>query len=543
MTGVAVLALAFMAAPSLGTGMTGGSGPGGSYQRGSQTGQMGAAPGEFMFDDLLNKQAVSQQNEALGTVSSLVFDRNGRISYLILSPAPGLKEQGQLVAIPWRAANPSLVEDKVYLSLSRSQLQNAPSLPGGNIAQLENQRMQQRINSYFGAAGAESGVRGYYEDRQQETFRSYDDTRGQYGPENIRVETLFGKPVISRQGQRLGRVEDVLVSRDGRLRFLVISRSDASGQMNQVTAIPWSQAHPFAERDTVTINMSRSQIDDAPHFARSQLSRLQSPQMQQRLFSYYGEQVDRTFPFRANELIGETVTNNEGQQLGVIKDLITNEAGYTKYVVLSPAEQLRMSDKLVAVPLSLLQRGAQLRNGLVMDISQQKLKSAPTFTMENWRDYVSNPQFDQRVHSYFNVQRDLDLSERYPSAEEANMLSANRLIGQMVANRQGQTLGALDDMVTDQSGRVKYLLISPEAGPNRVVAVPWDATSPQIRPNEIMIDVTRQHFANAPSFTRDTWRQLDDPQFERSVNAYFGRGRMNEFEEEWGVEERRLDNF
>jgi sporulation protein YlmC with PRC-barrel domain len=530
--------------------------------------------GDLLFDEMIDKPITNTENQQLGSVDSLLFDESGRVSYIIISPAPGIKTFGQMVAVPWNAANPSLQDGQVFVSLTRQQLVNAPGIPSNNIAQLQNPQMQQQVNAYFGTSGAPSGIQrdmgvwqyyrepeigvgtgGFYDSGQLYRYRrSRPDRYGgpcgarawgaPVGPapqgfepmgrmHNVRVDSLIGQPVINQNGERLGILDDLLISQNGQIRFIIII---PRGQSTELVMIPWSVAQPTVETDRLIVSMSQDQFNSAQRFARSRFGRLA---IQPNTFGYYGEDAG-TFPIRANAVIGEQLSNFQGQELGVIKDLTTNRAGCLKFAILSPAKNLQMGDKLVAVPWSLIQTNPE-RNRLMADISPQELQNAPTFTTENWRQQITNPQFDQDVCNYYSVQPDACISMRAPFMQ-SGLMRASHLLGETVITPDGQILGILRDMTTSDSGQISYLLISQQIAPGQIVAVPWGPANPTMQQNQLAINVSQDEFGNAPSFAMSNWRYLNLPRFENRVNSYFGPGQRQQLPsanqgQDWGVEE------
>ncbi len=132
----------------------------------TQGGQQGKLQNALLIGELMNKEVRSMQNEELGIIHNLVVNPSGRISYILLEPAPGMKEQDQLIAIPWRAAFPRLQADQVVIALSKGQLENAPSISKNNLAQLQNPQWRQRNFAYFGFGGGQCGY-GYGYGMQQ----------------------------------------------------------------------------------------------------------------------------------------------------------------------------------------------------------------------------------------------------------------------------------------------------------------------------------------------------------------------------------------
>jgi sporulation protein YlmC with PRC-barrel domain len=135
-------------------------GQGSSQQQMSGAGvQRGQLQNAILASELINKKVKGIQNEQLGTVENLVVDPFGNINYILLDPARGIKEQGQLIAIPWAAARPNIQDNEVAIFLSKNQLENAPSLSKNNLSQIQNPQWQQQNFSYFGAG---MGMQGGY---------------------------------------------------------------------------------------------------------------------------------------------------------------------------------------------------------------------------------------------------------------------------------------------------------------------------------------------------------------------------------------------
>lgn len=117
----------------------------------AQAGQQGPLTNAFLANELMDKKVISmRQNEPLGTVQNMVIDPNGFVAYILLEPAPGMKETGQLIAIPWDVAHPTIHNNQVELFLSKQQVQNAPTISKNNLAQLQNPEWQQKNFAYFG---------------------------------------------------------------------------------------------------------------------------------------------------------------------------------------------------------------------------------------------------------------------------------------------------------------------------------------------------------------------------------------------------------
>ncbi len=90
-------------------------------------------------------------------------------------------------------------------------------------------------------------------------------------------------------------------------------------------------------------------------------------------------------PSRASKIIGMTVEDAQGERLGKVEDLMIDpKSDRVIFAVVSYGGTLGMGGKYTAVPLSLMSEGNQDR--LVLNVSKDKLASAPTFEKNQWPD-------------------------------------------------------------------------------------------------------------------------------------------------------------
>ena len=94
---------------------------------------------------------------------------------------------------------------------------------------------------------------------------------------------------------------------------------------------------------------------------------------------------------KASKLIGMEVQNEQGQNLGDIKDIVINlERGSVSYAVLSSGGVLGVGEKLLAVPLSAFTRSADEKH-LVLNATKDNIAQAESIG-NNWPS-VQNPSF------------------------------------------------------------------------------------------------------------------------------------------------------
>jgi sporulation protein YlmC with PRC-barrel domain len=137
---------------------------------GTQTYHMGGKAGAQSQDinrasEIKGLNVQNQQGEDLGQVDDLVFDNQGKISYLILSRGGVMGVGGDLVPVPWKEDKITMQEDNVILSMDKQKLDQAPSFSSGEWDQLSQQEFQQKVH-------------GYYERDMQDTYKQEGMTPG-----------------------------------------------------------------------------------------------------------------------------------------------------------------------------------------------------------------------------------------------------------------------------------------------------------------------------------------------------------------------------
>ncbi len=115
--------------------------------------------------------------------------------------------------------------------------------------------------------------------------------------ENVQGQSMMGstasynmkdKKVQTSQGEDIGKVEDVIVGSNGRVKYLIVSHGGAMGFGGKLTPVPWNVVAGYDEK-AITLNVDKSRLDQAPTISENEYSQLNSPEWNQKVHSYYGE--------------------------------------------------------------------------------------------------------------------------------------------------------------------------------------------------------------------------------------------------------------
>jgi sporulation protein YlmC with PRC-barrel domain len=228
-----------------------------------------------------------------------------------------------------------------------------------------------------------------------------------------RAGKLIGKEVIGTDGQRLGKIDNLIVDLgSGRILYGVVGTGGFLGVEEQHFAVP-PGAFTQTEGDTLQINADKAKLLAAPRFTAEidKPEMMAQPPFLTQVYQYFGQNAwwqnaaipaESTFAnvHRASSLIGMKVENTANERIGKVQDLGTDlAAGRVVYVILSPGTILEPGDNLYALPPTAVTWNAD-RKSLVCDITKDKLNAAPHFARDNWTD-LSNAAFASQVYQYY----------------------------------------------------------------------------------------------------------------------------------------------
>lgn len=121
-------------------------------------------------------------------------------------------------------------------------------------------------------------------------------------------------------------------------------------------------------------------------------------------FGMYAHTSDGPGPalMGADTLLGNTVCNSHGEELGDIKEFMIEMAtGRIAYAVLSFGGLLGLGDKLFAVPWAALKLDTANKR-FTLDVAKAVLKDAPGFDHKHWPS-MSDQTWARGVHRFYGT--------------------------------------------------------------------------------------------------------------------------------------------
>ncbi|MGH8490701.1 MAG: PRC-barrel domain-containing protein [Gammaproteobacteria bacterium] len=106
------------------------------------------------------------------------------------------------------------------------------------------------------------------------------------------------------------------------------------------------------------------------------------------------------------------------------------------------------------------------------------------------------------------------------------VMAADTLQGDSVVNRQGDTLGEIQDIMIDvPSGRVGYAVLSFGGFlgmGDKLFAIPWNALTLDAENERFILDVPKERLDSAPGFDKDHWPSMADQRWGTEIHTFYG---------------------
>jgi sporulation protein YlmC with PRC-barrel domain len=232
----------------------------------------------------------------------------------------------------------------------------------------------------------------------------------------VRASDLIGKAVVGKDGNEVGDLRNILLDRNGDAKYALIAFGGFLGLGEKLVAAPWTMIEPAPTQDQLLVNASSDKLRNAPAFDEKTYGK----EFENQVNAYYGSgATTKSAPefgtnanrmesegasglkasgiLKSSDLIGKGVMDQQGEQIGTIRDMILSEKGKVDYLFIS--SDVTAGDHFVAVPWSIIKVEPET-NQVTLLVTKDKLANAPTISESEWQK-VHDPEWSRQVDSYF----------------------------------------------------------------------------------------------------------------------------------------------
>lgn len=246
-------------------------------------------------------------------------------------------------------------------------------------------------------------------------------------------DEVINASVTNMQQENLGSIDALVIDlQSEQVVYGVVSFGGFLGIGDEMHVVPWNAFVARPLYDGLVLNVTREQLQRQESFRRDQLPDFGDRQWGQRMHQEYGtrpyweQRRDRrwmdddrprgrlqslqqpqqqqpprtprdpdepTYPgmetnfVTTYDMIGMTVENRQGENVGTIRDFAFNlQTGEVEYVVMGYGGWLGIAETHTAVPLGAFQPHAFETDNprMILDITQDQLRGAPEYQMDHW---------------------------------------------------------------------------------------------------------------------------------------------------------------
>jgi sporulation protein YlmC with PRC-barrel domain len=207
-----------------------------------------------------------------------------------------------------------------------------------------------------------------------------------------KASDILDKKIVSATGEELGTAEDLVIGRDGKIEYVILSMGGFLGIGGERVVLPWDRIRSTPRVDQLVADVSKSELQwraeeqrqarELDHGGPRQAAQDQgaSPVV---LAGLDAE--------RAGEFVNFTVAGRGGEPLGRVTELLNSEEGRPLYVVVADE-----SNRLHPVPAQLVLFDPE-KKMLSARFDKQAFQNSPSYD----RSQLAQLQWESEVRGYY----------------------------------------------------------------------------------------------------------------------------------------------
>ncbi|MBC7951232.1 MAG: PRC-barrel domain-containing protein [Rhodospirillaceae bacterium] len=104
------------------------------------------------------------------------------------------------------------------------------------------------------------------------------------------ADTIQGAKVSNAQGERIGKIEDVVVDvKKGQVAYAIVGIGGFLGVGEKNVAVPWDRLRPGQEAQSFVLNVDRQALQNAPSVERDKVANLENQSTRRDIASFWSK--------------------------------------------------------------------------------------------------------------------------------------------------------------------------------------------------------------------------------------------------------------
>jgi sporulation protein YlmC with PRC-barrel domain len=102
-----------------------------------------------------------------------------------------------------------------------------------------------------------------------------------------RSSQITGMTVTNPQGEKLGKIDDILIDPNAAVKYAILSHGGLLGIGDKLIPIPWKSLKLGKEKSTLVINADKAAMEKAPSFDPKEWPKVIDPESLKKVELYY----------------------------------------------------------------------------------------------------------------------------------------------------------------------------------------------------------------------------------------------------------------
>lgn len=104
------------------------------------------------------------------------------------------------------------------------------------------------------------------------------------------ADTIQGSKVSNAQGERIGKIEDVVVDvKKGQVAYAIVGVGGFLGAGEKNVAVPWDRLRPGQEAQSFVLNVDRQTLQNAPSVERDKVANLENQNARRDIAAFWNK--------------------------------------------------------------------------------------------------------------------------------------------------------------------------------------------------------------------------------------------------------------